>query len=133
MNKEIKIIDLINKELNDEEMPLLIKYLGLEFSYAKYKNDYILLFADEETYFFRDIISGALTFGIGRLNNKVETLNDFEEDKPIIEKIEIEEDSPTHFYITNEYGTKCSLTKHSKMIADKLNEIIDYIIKKENN
>ena len=52
MNKEIKIIDLINKELNDEEMPLLIKYLGLEYSYAKYKNDYILLFADEETYFF---------------------------------------------------------------------------------
>ena len=78
MNKEIKIIDLINKELNDEEMPLLIKYLGLEFSYAKYKNDYILLFADEETYFFRDIISGALTFGIGRLNNKVEILNDFD-------------------------------------------------------
>ena len=54
-----------------------------------------------------------------------------EEDKPIIEKLNIENDSPTHFYITNEYGTKCSLTKHSKMIADKLNEIIDYINRKE--
>ena len=56
-----------------------------------------------------------------------------EEDKPIIEKLNIENDSPTHFYITNEYGTKCGLTKHSKMIADKLNEIIDYINRKEDN
>lgn len=53
------------------------------------------------------------------------------EDKSIIEKLNIENDSPTHFYIRNEYGTKCSLTKHSKIIADKLNEVIDYINKKE--
>ena len=54
-----------------------------------------------------------------------------EEDKPIIEKIKIEQDSPTHFYIRNEYGTKCGLTKHSKIIAEKLNEVIDCIIRKE--
>ena len=33
--------------------------------------------------------------------------------------------------IRNEYGTKCSLTKHSKIIADKLNEVIDYINRRE--
>ena len=69
------------------------------------------------------------------LDNKVIFLNDkveiLEEDKPIIEKINIEQDSPSHFYITNEYGTKCSLTKHSKIIADKLNEVIDYINRRE--
>ena len=54
-----------------------------------------------------------------------------EEDKPIIEKIKIEQDSPTHFYIRNEYGTKCGLTKHSKMIADKLNEVIEFLNRKE--
>ena len=65
-----------------------------------------------------------------QLKYKVEIL---EEDKPIIEKLNIESDSPTHFYIRNEYGTKCGLTKHSKMIADKLNEIIEFLNKKENN
>lgn len=81
MNKEIKIIELINKSLKNEEMPLLIKYLGLEYSYAKYKNDYILLFADEEIYFFRDTVSCALTSNLKVLNNKVEILNDFNENK----------------------------------------------------
>ena len=124
MNKEIKIIDLINKELNDEEMPLLIKYLGLEFSYAKYKNDYILLFANEETYFFRDTVSCALTFGIGILNNKVEILNDFEEDKSIIKKIKI---NKYHFHNTNH----SKLLKNQEILETKLNEIIDYINRKE--
>lgn len=124
MNKEIKIIDLINKELNDEEMPLLIKYLGLEYSYAKYKNDYILLFADEETYFFRDIVSSALTFGIGILNNKVEILNDFEEDKPIIEKVKI---NKYHFHNTNH----SKLLKNQEILENKINEVIDYITRKE--
>ena len=53
------------------------------------------------------------------------------EDKSIIEKLNIENDSPTQFYIRNEYGTKCSLTKHSKIITDKLNEVIDYINRME--
>ena len=56
-----------------------------------------------------------------------------EEDKPI-EKILVEQDEPgNNFYIKNEYGTKCGLTKHSKMIAEKLNELIDEVnkLKKE--
>ena len=64
------------------------------------------------------------------LNDIVEIINNAE-NKPIIEKLNIENDSPTHFYITNEYGTKCGLTKHSKIIAEKLNEVIDYLNRKE--
>lgn len=46
----------------------------------------------------------------------------------IPEKLEIEQDTPnSNFYIRNEYGTKCALTKHSKIIADKINEILDYL------
>lgn len=123
MNKEIKIIDLINKELNDEEMPLLIKYLGLEYSYAKYKNDYILLFADEETYFFRDIVSSALTFGIGILNNKVEILNDLEEDKSIIEKLNLDRESLKGKEVPRAIDY---------LLEGRINEIIDYITRKEN-
>ena len=122
MNKEIKIIDLINKELNDEEMPLLIKYLGLEYSYAKYKNDYILLFADEETYFFRDIVSSALTFGVGTLNNKVEILNGFEEDKSIIEKLNLDRESLKGKEVPRAIDY---------LLEGRINEIIEFLSRKE--
>ena len=39
-------------------------------------------------------------------------------------ELKIENDSDTHFYIRNEHETKCSMTKHSKIIAEKLNEVI---------
>lgn len=41
-----------------------------------------------------------------------------------IEELKIENDSPTNFYIRNEQGAKCFMTKHSKIIAEKLNEVI---------
>ena len=45
-----------------------------------------------------------------------------------IEKLEIEKDENTeNYFIRNEYGTKCYLTKHSKIIASKINELIDEI------
>lgn len=75
MNKEIKIIDLINKELNDEKMPLLIKYLGLEYQYSKKNNDYILLFSNEIIFFFRETVSNILTSGVEFLNEKIEILD----------------------------------------------------------
>ena len=59
------------------------------------------------------------------LNDEVEIL---EEEKKIPEKIKIEQDTPSsNYYIRNEYGTKCNLTKHSKMILETLNQVIDYL------
>lgn len=51
-----------------------------------------------------------------------------EEDKKI-EKLDIQsvKDNPTNMYIVNEYGTKCYMTKHSREIALKLNELIDVV------
>ena len=40
-----------------------------------------------------------------------------------IEEINIENDGHNDF-IKNEHGTKCGLTKHSKIIAEKVNELI---------
>ena len=58
------------------------------------------------------------------LDKEVEII---EEDKKI-EKLEIEKDENTqNYFIRNEYGTKCYLTKHSKIIASKFNELIDEI------
>lgn len=57
------------------------------------------------------------------LNDTVEIL---EEDKSIIEKIKI---NKYHFHNTNH----SKLLKNQEILETKLNEIIDYIIKKENN
>lgn len=56
------------------------------------------------------------------------------EEEKEIGKLEIEQDNPSsNYYIRNEYGTKCALTKHSKMIAEKVNELIDEINKLKEN
>jgi len=56
-----------------------------------------------------------------------------EEEKKIPEKLKIEQDKPgKQYYIRNEYGTKCGLTQHSKMIVETLNQLIDYLKIKEN-
>ena len=55
-----------------------------------------------------------------------------EEDNEI-EKLDIKSDeaTPNSYYILNEHGTKCYLTKHSKVIADKVDELIDKVNKLE--
>lgn len=126
MNKTITIYELLGL-IKNGKAPKKIKWEDYIFSF--YNNDYVCkntdFVKDRETNY---LLCYLFSLPESVLNIKVEIL---EKDKPIIEKINIESDSPTHFYIRNEYGTKCSLTKHSKMIADKLNEVIDYINRKE--
>ena len=65
---------------------------------------------------------------ITNLQEENERLNNIIEEKKIPEKLKIEQDTPTsNYYIRNENGTKCSLTKHSKMIAETLNQLLDYL------
>ena len=118
MKKIISVYELLGL-IKDGKAPKKIEYKGDTYIYAG--DDYSINDNREDW-----LITKYDYFLTNFLNEKVEIL---EEDKPIIEKLNIENDSPTHFYITNEYGTKCGLTKHSKMIADKLNEIIDVVNK----
>lgn len=124
MNKIITVYELLGL-IKDFKAPNRIKYDYEIWEYDLQENDYIK--EKGNCSLFRDYFPNNLNF-LDCLKDKIEIL---EEDKPIIEKINIEQDSPSHFYITNEYGTKCSLTKHSKIIADKLNEVIDCINRKE--
>ena len=113
MNKEMTIYELLGL-VKDNKAPKRIKCNDLIFVYNESSKDYF--YERSNSYWlFTDYID------IGKnISKKVEIL---EEDKDI-EELKIENDSPTHFYIRNEHGTKCSLTKHSKFIADKINEVI---------
>lgn len=113
MNKEIIIYELLGL-VKDNKAPKRIKCNDLIFIYNELSKDYVYE-RSNDCWLFTDYID------IGKnISKKVEIL---EEDKDI-EELKIENDNPTHFYIRNEHGTKCSLTKHSKLIADKINEVI---------
>ncbi|MGN1352259.1 MAG: hypothetical protein ACI4VE_05760 [Clostridia bacterium] len=50
------------------------------------------------------------------------------QENKIPEKLKIEQDTQnSNYYIRNKNGTKCGLTKHSKMIVETLNQVIDYL------
>ena len=121
----MKIIDLVEKQRNNEMLPKHIRYENEDLYF-----DGIAYFNKEENNDLLDILAmngSALT----HLYDEVEII---EEDKDI-EKIKIEqlENNPNSKYIVNEYGTKCFLTKHSKIIADKVNELIDEVNRLKNN
>ena len=100
----MKVIDLLNKIANGE--------VEENKEYLFYGSDYCTI----REFFNRYIVDKE------NLNLKVETLG---EDKKI-EKLEIVHNGSANAYaLLNEYGTKCALTKHSKVMCDKINEIID--------
>lgn len=114
----MKVIQLLNKIANGEEVPKKIKVFGEEFNYDGY--DYYSIHSSSPlmSYVGKDYLRAEMNYDIKII----------EEPKGIPEKLKIEQDTPSsNYYIKNEYGTKCALTKHSKIIADKVNELLDYL------
>lgn len=99
----MKIIDLLNKIANGEEVPKKIKYNNIILSYDKDLSDYYKYYG--EYLFYHLFGKDKLDF----LNNEVEIL---EEEKKIPEKLEI---LPDNEHYSNE------------VLYGKINEIIDYL------
>ena len=108
----MKVIDLLNKIANGEEIPEKFKFAGQTFEkQGSYIED-----ADGDSIF------DSMFTDFSNINDEVEIV---EEDKKI-QKLEIVHNGSANAYaLLNEYGTKCALTKHSKVMCDKINEIID--------
>ena len=125
----MKIIDLLNKIANGEEVPKKIKFMNIIYNwdivgYLHYEDEHCREKAFLEGY-RTDMC----------LNEEVEIIEDTPKEDKKIEKLDIviQDERTGNAYILNEYGTKCYLTKHSKIIANKLNEIIDKINEGEEN
>lgn len=118
MNKEITIYELLGL-IKDGKSPKLVRYDYRIWEYKKQFDDYF----NNEEYLIGD--------GFDNWDNSKDYLNEkvkiIEEYKPIIEKLKIEEDIVCNKFIKNEYGTKCYIKTHDKIIIDRLNEVIDYI------
>ena len=135
MNKEITIIELLNNIAKGKIE------IGTKFNWHYRFNDVKLIYMERcgaiGLYFedgINDVTSEIRYTGLFErynyqiLNDKVEIL---EEDKSIIEKIEVKEDIVCGKYIENENIAKCYIKTHDKIIIDKLNEIIEFLNRKE--
>lgn len=124
----MKIINLLNKIANGEEVPKKIYYNGKIWNYEN--SDY---FASDYGYLFdRYNVSGMLNDEIKIIEEekKAPTLNDIRESyglpriekKKIPEKIEYYDDSIA--WVIDGIG---QLSDVDKVIVDKLNEVLDYL------
>lgn len=114
----MKVIDLLNKIANGKEVPKKIKWGVHEFRWFVYEYKSIGELSEPT---LLDYLSQAPQM----VNDEIEII----EEPKKIEKLDIKCDGTTsnNFYILNKNGIKCYMTKHSKVIVEKLNEIIDYI------
>ena len=111
----MKVIDIMQKVANKE----IFKFRINDINYYVDKSNYICEEDGTKVEWYIDD---------EWLNMNAEII---EEDKKI-EKLEIVHNGSANAYaLLNEYGTKCALTKHSKVMCDKINEIIDKLNKGE--
>lgn len=129
----MKVIDLLNKIANGEEVPKKIKY-----------NNDIYMHIDNYCYYCDEtnlILSDRIFAEYSRLNDEVEII----EDKPFSEKVEkIYNEHIDYIYSKSEEDKKIEKVdvnhlqtvkkwKRAKILGNKINEIIDYLEEKEWN
>ena len=115
----MKLIDLLVKIANGEEVPEKIKYNNCEYKFNKDRNDYECAKIKDWSLFYNKI---------GKANNMIDCLNDeieILEDKPKkIKKIKFPENWNEHRNMTFEEFRK-AYKINFEISANTINEIID--------
>ena len=119
MNKKIKLIELLNKIVNGEDLPKKIKIQEYVFELSK---DY------EHYYYNEDVeITHLINHNFSNLNDEVEILEDNTEE---IEELECEE---SKMYCDTQLIESTKTAKQEDII-DKINELVKAVnkLRKEN-
>ena len=119
---KIKVIDLLNKIANGEEIPKKILLNGIVFEYQG--DDYLYKDEDKkEHWLFSANYTDKYMWLENFLKAKVEII---EEDKKI-EKIEIYEDEDGHYFLNKQDRKVYVNCVEMDFMVDKFNELIDEI------
>ena len=116
----MKIIDLLNKIANGEEVPKKIKWEDTMFAYSEYDKDYLVFPFSEDEYDGLFCMKDSILTQF--LDDEVEIL---EEEKKIPEKIKIDKEDRIQALSTGNFVYK--VNQPTKNIIYKINEIIDYL------
>ena len=108
LNDEIEIIEDTSKEDKKIEKLKILQFSDL----IDMPKEEIIQVIKEQRFKINEVID----YLKSKEDKKIEKLN-----------IEIQNERTGNAYIRNEHGTKCYLTKHSRIIANKVNEIIKKI------
>ena len=115
----MKIIDLLNKIANGENVPKKIKYCYQVYKVADVGEDYYNY--ENNCWFFKD------KFDVSVINDEIDLIED---DKKEIAKIDLYKDMYYHPTLGGEYLTPP--TEYEMAISRKINEIIE-VINNEHN
>ena len=117
---KIKIIDLLNKIANGEEVPEKIKYKNE--IYKRYQN-----ISTNNLYYYQ--VPNKCKFLIDQLSSAIDLLDEVEiiEEPKKIKKIEMYQDEEGHYFL-NKQGRKVYVNcDEIDFMVDKFNELIDEI------
>ena len=106
MNKKIKIIELLNKIANKEEVPIFIEYKSTKYKYDKEAETYYEVNQDKGIY---------ISFDTDELNEEVEILEDNKEE---IEELYVDDNNFIHTELGSFKGRKMDIA-----FVNKFNEI----------
>ncbi len=109
-----------------------------EFKYKNYiwkQPEGMNIYLNEASIDFETYLASVQICDLGRsftevLNDEIEIIEDAPKG---IELLDIKFDGYNTYYLLNEYGTKCTLSKHDKIIAEQQNEIakaVNYLLKR---
>ena len=112
MTNTIKVIDLLNKIANGEELPENIKYDNTIWQYNKAKTDYYQDIGSTKLYFFAELV----VYNKNWLNDTVEIIEE-QEDIDIQEIIGLDLEK-YQFDITDEFAVDITL---------KINQLLDAV------
>ena len=118
MNKTISFYELLGL-IKDRKAPKKIKYEDIMWEYDLQENEYIAK-EDGDCWLFQDYFPNNLNF-LDCLQDKLEII---EEDKPIIEKINLDREPLKGKEVPRAIDY---------LLEGRINEIIDYINRKEDN
>lgn len=123
MMETMKVIDLLNKIANREEVPKKIKVFSFTYKYDYDDVGEEYTYLDENT---NERLDNDLLI-INLLNDEVEIIEDTPEEDKKIEKFKIIKDNSRDSVELIYDGMKLELTLLQAIILDKINEIIDKI------
>jgi hypothetical protein len=124
----MKVIDLLNKIANGEEVPKKIKYNDEIREYVHKYRDYVNPNSDKYFLFFSIMRKGKGSDFANALNDEVEIIEDTPKEDKRIEKLDLSD----WWEITSDEDCKPEMlakifNKNAKTFSSKINEIIDKI------